>query len=75
MTQLSILKEALQQAHKVICEAEKDISLFGPMANQGDETAADLICTSTANAADAILELYQEIGKHAPSLKTISNGL
>ena len=73
MTQLSIIKEKLQQAHKSICEAEKDIALFQPLANIGDETAADMIAESTGNAADAILELYQEIGKHAPSLKVISN--
>ncbi len=75
MTQLSILKEAFQQAHKAICEAEKDIALFGPLASLGDETAADMIAESMGNAADAILDCYQTIAKHQPTVKQLSNGV
>ena len=73
MTQLQLIKQSLTTALRTIADAERDIALFQPMANMGDETAADMIADSTGNAADAILELYQEIGKHAPSLKVISN--
>lgn len=74
MTQLSIIKKSLSNALAAIAKAETDKALFEPFAKNGDEAAAELIMESVGNAADSILDAYIEIGKHAPSLKTISNG-